>query len=649
MIMPDKKSPNNYIKGKVETPVQALNRIWHEWLPVRTKYETIWRRGHNQLISKQDEPVSGFSNFYIDITRSQARTAAIQTWMNLFGEPPYVEYDPKGQEDITDVRIAEALTLHAMNEGHLPEEMWHCILGMFAYGFYTMKHTYERFTKKYRPPIPIMETVGFDGLGRPIQEIVDYDYKNGPMLEDLVFEGIWYSARSPFRTVIDPAAYNFSRGRMRGVIDTETRVPLERLLEMEKQGIIYGVKKNIDKLANGYMDCFQYGSNDPAEKDFQNSDQSKEGLVFIREYYDEINNTKTVVANWDVELFHDYRCDTFGAPLTCFSLYNIPQQVYAMGIPEQLRYIQKYVNTMAGLHIDELALRVHTPLFVRTGSGFRSKVHRIEPGQIYEIAGIPREAAYPLERPSHQAETWDSINRMRDLSQDATGISRITEGFVSNPSDTATQASIAANQAQGFITFLTMFSSLRLGDMGVHNVRMMNQLMSSKEIRISLPNELEPRSEIIRPGGFATNISPRLRMRSHSANRAERMQILLGLFDRLAPFGQMQLDPKTMQITPGLVDLRELIQTILKEAAFPGWQRVITGGAQNIDPYNAPQGLGQSFNQMRGMGGMANPMQPNMVPYGQQNGNRLGQAASQANPFSNNRLNSTPNELAGIL
>lgn len=647
--MPDKKSPYNYIKGKVETPVQALNRVWHEWLPVRTKYETIWKRAHNQLISKQDEPASGFSNFYIDITRSQARTAAIQTWMNLFGEPPYVEYDPKGQEDITDVRIAEALTLHAMNEGHLPEEMWHCILGMFAYGFYTMKHTYERFTKKYRPPIPIMETVGFDGLGRPIQEIVDYDYKNGPMLEDLVFEGIWYSARSPFRTVIDPAAYNFSRGRMRGVIDTETRVPLERLLEMEKQGIIYGVKKNIDKLANGYMDCFQYGSNDPAEKDFQNSDQSKEGLVFIREYYDEINNTKTVVANWDVELFHDYRCDTFGAPLTCFSLYNIPQQVYAMGIPEQLRYIQKYVNTMAGLHIDELALRVHTPLFVRTGSGFRSKVHRIEPGQIYEIAGIPREAAYPLERPSHQAETWDSINRMRDLSQDATGISRITEGFVSNPSDTATQASIAANQAQGFITFLTMFSSLRLGDMGVHNVRMMNQLMSSKEIRISLPNELEPRSEIIRPGGFATNISPRLRMRSHSANRAERMQILLGLFDRLAPFGQMQLDPKTMQITPGLVDLRELIQTILKEAAFPGWQRVITGGAQNIDPYNAPQGLGQSFNQMRGMGGMANPMQPNMVPYGQQNGNRLGQAASQANPFSNNRLNSTPNELAGIL
>ena len=152
---------------------------------------------------------------------------------------------------------------------------------------------------------------------------------------------------------------------------------------------------------------------------------------------------------------------------------------------------------------------------------------------------------------------------------------------------------------------------------------------------------------MIQPGEFATNISPRLRMRSHTANRAERMQVLLGLFDRFAPFGMMQFDPKTGQNMPGLVDLRELIQTILKEAAFPGWQRVITGGSQNNDPFSPPQGLRQTFNQMRGNGGMANLQQPGQVPSGQQNGNALGQMASQANPLSNNRMNFNPSQLSG--
>jgi hypothetical protein len=649
--MPDKKSPMDYIKGKAQTPVERLNEYWHEDLHHRQKFEKIWQRSYNQYISKFEKPKTGFSNFFIDVTRSQARTGAIQTWMNLFGEPPYVEYDPKGQEDITKVRISEALTLDAMNDGHLPEEMWHCILGMFIYGFYTMKHTYERFTKTFKVPIPIMQTTGFDPMtGAPTQEVVDFDYKNGFEQELTTFEGIWYSARSPFRTVLDSAAYNFSPGRMRRVIDTETRMPLERLLELEKQGRIYGVKKNIDKLANGWLDCFQYADLDPAEKDFKNSDAKKDGLVFVRELYDEVNNTKTIVANWDVELYHDYQTSFAGTPLTCFSLYNIPQEVYSMGFPEQLKYVQEYINTEAGLHIDELNLRVHTPLFLRTGAGFRSKIHKIEPGQVYEVAGLPREAAYPLERPSHQAEIWDSINRMRELSQDSTGLARIIEGFVANPTNTATQSSIAANQAMNYISFLTMFMSARMGQMGMHNVMTLHQFMSGKEVRVSLPNELEPQFQYVTPDNMALNISPRLRMKAPSASREGRVQERLGVFDRLAPLGAGQIDQKTMSITPGIISLKELVQGLLKDLNWPGWQRILSAGSENNDPQQQQQmqAMMQMLQQARGNGAFASPDQPSPVPGAQQGGNGLGQIASQANPMSNNRFQLNPNQLLGV-
>ncbi len=622
------KNATPYKTRDKESPVDRLNRLWLEGLDARKWLEPIWLRANRQMKSKSEKTYSGRSNFFLDLTRSQVRTYASQIAMNLTGEAPYVEFDAYGQEDITKVKLAEAVCYYLMTnpKGGFLDEFLNTITSAFVYGFAIQKHTWETYTKKFSYPVPIQDPL--------TGEITGFDYEHPVEVELQTFEGVYYSGRSPFRVVINPAAYNFTAGRIGWLIEADSRVPVERLLELEEQNRLYGVKKNLDKLAYGWVDLFE-GSVDPAEKEFSQRNTKKDGLVFVREMWDENLNTCTIVGNHDVELWHDSNPLLGGIPYTIFSLHNLPDEM-PMGIPEQLRYTQEYANMSASLNMDERLRNAFPPVFVQSGLGLKSRLIKVQPNDIIEVPGIPKDSVYAFERPTHQAETWAEIDRMQMWAQRSTGLSLAVEGQQSGEDTTATASSIAASSAQSFIRFMTLLFSAKLGQMAKHNLMTANQFMSSRMIRTSLSNELEPQFEYVSPGSYALEVCPRLRDRSRTASNMETLNQFMAFWDRLQPYMAFNFDPKTMTITPGLCNPQEWIQMGVKLAQFPSWQRLFSKPVEENNPFSQ-QNIQQLFQQMQGQG-MMNPNQPQQVPQGQMFGNQRGQLQSAANPASNGRL-----------
>lgn len=632
--MPTYKNAVPYKPSFEETPVERMNRLWREGLDARKWLEPIWLRANRQMKSKSEKTNTGRSNFFLDLTRSQVRTYSSQIAMNLTGEAPYQEFDPYGQEDITEVKLSEAVCYYLMTNpgGGFLDEFLNTITSAFVYGISFQKHTWERFTKKFSYPVPIKDSL--------TGEITGFDYKHPIEVELQTFEGIYYSGRSPFRIVVNPAAYNFTQGRLGWLIDTDPRVPVERLLELEKQGRIYGVKKNLDKLAYGWQDLFQGANPDPAEKEFNQRDQKRDGLVFVRELWDENLNTCTIVGNYDVELWHDQNPLLGGIPFTAFSLHNLPDEM-PMGIPEQLRYVQEYINTTASLNVDERLRNAFPPVFVQSGMGLRSKLIKVQPNDVIEVPGIPKDSVYAFERPTHQVESWAEIDRAQMWAQRSTGLSLAVEGQNVGEQTTATASSIAASGAQAFIRFMTLLFSAKLGQMAKHNLMTANQFMSARMIQTSLSSELEPEFQYVTPNSYALEVVPRLRDRSHTASRVELMNTYLAFWDRLQPYMAGHIDPKTMTFTPGLVNPQEWIQMMLKTAQIPNWQRLFSQPIAENNPFGQEQ-IQQLFQQLQG-NGFLNPNQPEQVPGGEQFGNLRGQIQSAANPGSNNQLGSLLN------
>ncbi len=617
------------VSKRAETPVDMVNRRWMEGLQGRSKFEPILKRAYDQLISKAEKTNAGYSHYSLGLTASQVRAFTSQLFFNTVGDVPYQEWEmgkkdvfPIGLDDMEGLKNSEALVYHAHTDpdGGFLREWLQLIQMVLIYGIGFLKHTYECFYHPYEVPTPVYDEFGI---------LKNYDFSRRQKVKLKTFEGIWYSVRSPFRVVVNPVAYNFARGRTGWVIDTETRVPIERLEELEKQNRIY----NVDKIKeNGWVDCFQHSNVAPEERALsENADQSKKGLVFIREYWDETNNEVVFVANWDVEIFRAKMPLLGGLPMTGFSLYNLPAELFSMGIPEQLKYVHNLADTWASLHVDELALRVHTPLFVKTGLGLRSKIHKVQPGDVVEVPGNPRDFAYPLERPSHQTEIFSSIAAFEDYGRKRTGLSQTIEGGAPQSNVTATASVGAATAQQSYLTFLTMLLSLDMGQMSKHNLMTLHQFMPVEGIRVREINSgSAPVSKDITYDRLNLNVVPRIKSENRSASRQDRINMLLAFFDRVAPFGRMSIDPKTMTITPGIVKLENLIARIAKEMQIPGWQDLLEGGVQQI-----PAELMQAFAQMQGQGALASPNQPQQVPSGQQPGNRLGQFASAASPNGN--------------
>lgn len=611
-------SDKNLIK-KADDGATVVNNLWREGLRGRSRYENIWLRSYNQYISKSEKITTGFSQLYLDLTRSQVRAFTHQIWMNLFGEVPFVEFEPLGEEDIDAVKISEALVQHAMEEGRLPEEMLHVILGTFIYGDFFIKHTYEKRFKEFEIPVPIYDPI--------TGQLLDYDFKHPIKQTLLTFDGIWYQARSPWRVVIDPAGYSAAPGRTRWIIDAETRVPIERLVEWQKQGRVY----NIDKIPeNGWVNPYQFGTVPPDERYFQLNFPDRKGLVFLRELWDDSTNERIVIANWDIEIYRGKNPLLGGIPITHFGLKNLPLEPYGMGMAEQLRYMQEMLNTEANLHLDELNLRVHTPVFVRTGIGLRQKLIRMQPGQIIEVAGNPREAAYPLERPSHQTEIFNTLELGSQWAQKATGMSIAAEGFIAHPRTTATATSVATMSQQSFLRFLTMIFGDALGHLAEHNNITLSQFAGPRTVK-TLSNDLSPQFVYIRPEELALNVTHRIKDRSHSQSQMERMNTLLALAQFVAPFMSGQIDPKTGGITPGLIDPKEFLLALFKSAQVPGYQRFFSGGVGMGQPNM--QALAQQI--MAGRGSLPSMEQPFSVDAHQRMGNALGQMASAMNPNGN--------------
>lgn len=593
---------------KNEKSVDRANRLWTEWLDHRRPYENLWRRATNQYLSKFEKPTKGRSQFYLDLTRSQVRTYASQIDMNLFGEIPYVEFEPYGQEDITAVKVSEAVVHWAMTSDRsgFRDEMLNTILGAFIYGFSVQKHTYETFVKTYN--------IGGEEI---------------PLID---FEGIYYSGRSPWRVVVSPNAYNFAHGRVGGLFDTEPRAHVERLLELEKQGRLTNVKKNLDKLAYGWCDMMRDSSGDPAEKDFNNRDQSKDGLVYIREFWDEDRNELTIIGNHDVELFHGKISLLGGIPFTCFSLQNVPWQVMAMGIPEQLKYPQEYLNLNASLNATERLRNALPPTFIQQGMGLKSKLLRLEPDDIVEVPGIPRDAVYTLDRPARQAEYWADINQGQEWAQKSTGLALATEGMEAGRGTTATSSSLAANAAYSFIRFMTGIFSQRVGQMALHNLKTLHQFMPPRLMRVALSNELESHAEYVNANAMALEVIPKIRDRSHTESRFQDQQSYIALTPLLMPFFTGQMDAKTGSIIPPTMNSQEWFQILFKVFQVKNWQRIFSQPPQENNPFAQMQMMGQ----MQGQGAFRSPNQPQAVPQGESQGNLLGQLMSRLSPGSNN-------------
>ena len=636
---------NILIRGKAQTPVENLNEKWMRGLQFRQKFETVWTRAYNQLISKAEKTATGFSYYSLGLTASQVRAFTSQLFLNTSGDIPYVELDPDkkdafpiGMEDIEGLKNSEALIYHAMAKGTggYLRELLNLIQMVLIYGLGFVKHTYECFYRDVESPMPVYDESGI---------LKCYDYTKRIPARLKIHEGIYYSCRSPFRVVINPNAYNFAPGRTGWVIDSERSVPIERLMGLQKMNRIY----NVDKIKeSGWVDCFQYRNTAPEDRQLNNADVTKEGLVFIREVWDEIQNEFVVVANWDVEIFRSKMPLLGGIPITGFSLYNLPMEVFSMGIPEQMKYVHTLADTWASLHVDEMSLRVFAPTFVRTGLGLRSKIQKFQPHDIIEVSGDPRMAAYPLERPSHQGELFASIAAFEDFGRKRTGLSQIIEGGAPQSNVTAT-ASVGASMAQqSYLSFLTMLFSMDIGQMATHNLLTLHQFMPVEGISVRDIADTSgvPQSRDITYDKLALNVMPRIKSENRSASRQEQMNTFLALFDRSMPFMQGSIDPKTFAVTPGVMNAKAVLQRMWKIAQFPGWQELFTEGVQQEQ---LPPQLMQMIQQMQGQGGMASAEQPQPVPAGQQFGNALGQTASAANPGSNNFGNlPNVNRLAGI-
>lgn len=622
------------LTGKVKKPEDLVNELWNFGLRERQKIEPNWTDSYLQYISKSETIHGGFSNFFLSLTFSQVRAVAPEIWNIHTAETPYVFFYPLSPNDVPKAQISEAVITSIMDDGEFPLELLHVLYLMLIYGDAFMKHTYAKIFRKFA--LPRLKT-------NPDTGETYLDHSDREEVELKVFDGIFYEARSPWRVVIDPTCYSPRPGRMNWAIDTEVAIPIERLMEMQSQGLL----KNVEQIPeNGWVDMFTRRLNIGELRDKNEIDGLYRGKAFLREYWG-LDNRKIVIANNDIVLFDDYHDIVAGIPMTHFGLQNMPLEPYSFGYGKQLEYYQNFVNMVFGLYADELNLRVNTPVVRAPGVTFRSDFERIRPGMIIE--GNPGDIQY-LQRPNTQAEVLRIIDYIDQQAQRATGASLAAEGMVPTASETtATASSIAAQSTSKFIGFLAKLVGLSIGKMALHNNKTAIQLMAPREVRM-ISNDLQPQFQFITGSDLGVRLGFRVRDRAHSITRTERFNFLLGMYDRMFPLFAGQVDAKSGRVIPPILNPREVWLAILKESQIPEYPNFFTDskGLETMTPdlrmmahmyLAAQERYGGNVPGDGGQGG-GSPQNPsNIIPRPQVEGGRigniLGELAAKGSPAGN--------------
>lgn len=598
---------------KSQTAVEIVRDARDRALKYRSRFEEWWTDSYMAYISKNTKPVAGFSDFFLSLSYSQVRTVAPQLWLNHVSEPPYAYFYPTDKRDSERARLSEAVVAALQEEGEMPTELLFVLYMMLIYGDAWMKHTYAVERRKFAIPQPILEA----------GQIADWDFSRTIEQEMTTFDGIRFEARSPWRLLIDPAAYDPRPSRITYLIDGDPMVPLERLYDLQAQGALY----NVDKIdPDGWIDPWQRSLQIGGDRERPQAGDMKD-MVFIEEMWTS-QNERMVVANGNLELFRGRHPLLAGMPYTHFGMHNLPLEVFNYGVPKQLEYVQNLLNAYASLSIDEQSLRVYTPVIMGPSVAFRSGFNRLTPGIV--IHGHPDDIQY-LERPNHQSELFNAMDRFDIYGQRTTGINLAAEGIESGGNTTATSSAIASAGAKGFVNFLTHLVGVAIGRMSLHNNMTAVQFMTSRNMRM-LSSDLQPVFNFVRRQDLATSLHAKIKDKSQAASNLEEMNILISLLDRMMPFfaDQIQAGENGASVIPGMLDAREVWLDIFKTAKLQNYPRYFKEG---MDVSPQAQQIAQLINQMRGAGGMGTP--GGGAPPGGQFGNALGQLSTSAAPRSN--------------
>lgn len=605
------EGPTILINGKAKSPLQVVREAWDEGLRGRRRFEQMWIDAHLAYISKSSRPLAGFSNFFLSLVFSQVRSLAPALWLNHIGDKPYTYFYPTDQSDIHRYKISEAVVNNLQDEGDMPIELLHVLYMMSIYGDAWMKHPWHIEKQLFKLPVPL-----YDGLGN----VIGIDYDDNQEVELTSFDGIKFEARSPWRIVVDPQSHTPRVNRMRWLIDTEPRMPLETLYQMQNEGII----ENVDNIKeDGWTDMFKstLGIGDDKRRTLS---ENMKGLVFIREYWDNQNN-RIIIANDDVILSYGKSPLLGGPPFTHFGFNNLPLEMYSFGLAKQLEYTNKVLNAYAQLAIDEQSLNVYTPVVMGPSITFRSGFNQLTPGIV--IHGPIDQIKY-LDRPNHQADLFGGMSIFDSWGQRTTGVNLASEGLQASPETSATSSNLAAQANNRFVQFLTRLVGISMGKMAMHNNLTAVQLMGPRNMRM-LSDDLTPVFEFVMRGDMAVNLGVNVKDKSQTTTKQEQLTLLISLMDRMMPFMGGQVDMKSGRVIPNLFNAKEVWLEILKTAGIQGYPRFFN---DNLQRGQIPPNIQQMIAQMRGQGGMGMP--PGQSPGGMF-GNRMGQMASAFAPAGN--------------
>jgi hypothetical protein len=417
------------------------------------KYRSDWARYYKKYRSIYDtdttkEYFRWRSKLFIPATAAAVDGLVFNLALTLFGPNPFFDVAPREEGDVRRAQLMRELLMYEFEKSNFKMEFAGNFLKQLSiYGTSFGKVVQRKITKKTKKRKEIV-AVGINGEIMPTGE---YEVQED---EEVVYDGPVFETIDIFDVIISTKAKSLQ--------DTwvihRTEKTIGELKALEKMGIY----SNVTDLENLILN-----TNDP---DLQKSESRKysTGLpvawsdepgdlrkVEILEYWDKKREKVTTIAGRSV-IIRDTENPLGIDPFVSASLWQLPYEVYGIGVPEKCDDLQDQLNAEVNQRLDNRNLRQNLILKVRRGANVNVRNLISKPGAVWLTDDMT--AIEPIQVPDIETSaSFAEENILKQEIEEVTGITKYSKGAgVAGDRTTATEASIVARSGSKSFAYMVM-------------------------------------------------------------------------------------------------------------------------------------------------------------------------------------------------